>query len=618
MPAHLLSLVTPLQGYTMSLVSLVPPDPKTGVVDPVLAGHVVVGAAIMGLAFSDDDGASWRQLSTADGSLPVNVSAPWRFLRTPNGTAFAAVTYGGGAQGHGGTDGGVWRVDAPTPSAWSDPLLWKWIDITPVSSDWGYWGFWGLVDMPLGFDGGLLVVSPSAPNMFTSTDGGASWALRNTSLSYNQPCWQPAQGQPQSITFGRNNIVVTSRNPGVWLMSTGFGVASSTDLGDNWGSASRGIGETVTFRCHSHPSRANWTFCGVGDLTGFIITDGGVSGIGIAAFHEQPHYWASDFGHGAAWAGGDGLVFPGGTQLNGCLGQWITWPSPGAAPLAVTAGVNTSGVLRGVPLQFVGVQQAPDNPLDLLLLTSSSDYSGRFYSWNHSNLSTYSGGIVRSVDGGSSWSHITAQPPSGWVGTVWDDFPQLSLDGGDVDTRWWALAESGLFVSRDRGETWARLNALACSESKSFYASVVPDFRRGAGAVFVLTSCGSLGSSLLRTSDYGATFSPVGNFTVPSSTAWPLASHASGRLAMLAFAAGSPTAHVWVTTDVTSEPPVWISVDAVERGHYLGTGVSGLEWDAVNPDVLYISTNGHGVIVVALQVAPAAASVAFSGFQSDY
>ena len=38
-----------------------------------------------------------------------------------------------------------------------------------------------------------------------------------------------------------------------------------------------GLGEVVTFRCHSHPTTANWTFCGAGDLTGFIITDGGLS-----------------------------------------------------------------------------------------------------------------------------------------------------------------------------------------------------------------------------------------------------------------------------------------------------------------------------------------------------
>ena len=470
-----------------------------------------------------------------------------------------------------------------------------------MSADWGYWGFWGLVDTPLGFDNGPLVVSPSAPTMFTSYDGGASWTLRNASTSFDQPCWQPAAGQPQTITFGRNNLALTSRNPGAWLMSTGFGVAVSYDNGDNWGSASKGIGETVTFRCHSHPSRANWTFCGAGDLTGFIVNDGGVSGIGIAAFHEQPHYWTSDFGHGIAWGTGGALAFPGGTQLNGCLGQWITWDSPGAAPLNVVAGVNTSGVLNGVPLQFVGVTQSPDDQLDLLLLSSSSDYSGNFYPWAGTNLSAYTGGVVRSRDGGATWAHVTAQPESGWVGTVWDDVAQLSIDGGDASTRWWALAGRGLFLSRDRGETWGVLPTICGGQMTDFHASVVPDAVSGVGAVFVLAGCSEQGSALVRTDNFGASFRPVGNFSVPPYDAWPMASHATGRLALLAFANGAPTAHVWVTINATAESPLWTAVDIAERGHYLGTGVSGLEWDAVDPAILYISTNGHGVVVIVLE-----------------
>ena len=92
----------------MSFVSLVPPA-DNGLINPQLAGHVVVGAAIMGLAFSSDDGATWRQLSIADGTLPVNISAPWRFHRAPNGTAFAGVTYGGGSPGHAAASGALTR-----------------------------------------------------------------------------------------------------------------------------------------------------------------------------------------------------------------------------------------------------------------------------------------------------------------------------------------------------------------------------------------------------------------------------------------------------------------------------------------------------------------------------
>jgi len=114
---------------TMALVSLVPPPAPAA--PAVLAGHVLVGASIMGLAFSADDGATWQQLSPEAGTLPaaVNITTPWRVHRMPNGTAFVAADVAAG--GPAGTTGGVWRVDAPSAAAWADPRAWVWRDITP-------------------------------------------------------------------------------------------------------------------------------------------------------------------------------------------------------------------------------------------------------------------------------------------------------------------------------------------------------------------------------------------------------------------------------------------------------------------------------------------------------
>jgi hypothetical protein len=588
------------QCATMALVSLVPPG-AGGVVAPALAAHVLVGAHIMGLAFSADDGATWQQLSVSAGTLPtaINITTPWRVHRMPNGTAFVAadVTRGGPD----GTTGGVWRVDAPSLAAWANPASWVWTDITPQPA--AAWGFWGLVDTPLGFDGGLLVVAASAPDtIFTSTDGGASWRQRNSTVGYAQPCWQPAPGQSQLLPFGRNNIVISSRNPGVWLLSTGFGVASSTDEGDTWGWSSAGLGEVVTFRCHSHPTRANYTFCGAGDLTGFIITDGGVSSKALAVFAHEPTRWAVDFAHGAVWdsldASSPGLSFPGGFQLGAALGQWITWPDPAASPTSMrwVAGVNSSGALHGLSLQWVAVLQSGDDPLDVLLLTSNGDYSGTFSEWNSSMpLAAYTGGLVRSRDGGATWAHVAAQPPSGFAGTVWYDVNQLALDGGDADARYWALAGVGLHVSHDRGETWGA--PLPLCAGAGFAANVVADpaaAARGESGVWLLGAGACFGASALRHSrDLGQTWTEYGNFTVPFLA--PVAAHASGRLAIVAFAAGDTTSHVHVSLDGAL---TWTPVDLAERGHYLGPGVSGLEWDAVDKTVLYISTNGHSVVVV--------------------
>jgi hypothetical protein len=266
--------------------------------------------------------------------------------------------------------------------------------------------------------------------------------------------------------------------------------------------------------------------------------------------------------------------------------------------MAWVPGVNTSGVLHGIPLQWVGVLQAPDDARDVLLLTSAGDYSGTFRPWNASMpLGAYSGGIVRSRDGGRTWAHVAQQPPRGFTGTVWYDVSQLSLDGGDVDARWWALATAGLCLSRDRGATWGDPLPRLCAGA-GFQAAVIADPTapaRGEPGVWLLGAgaCWGRGAALRHSADYGASWTVFGNFSVPYLA--PLAAHASNRLAVVAYAGSDATPHVHVSLDGAAS---WAPVDLAERGHYLAPGVSGLEWDALDPTVLYISLNGHSVVVV--------------------
>jgi hypothetical protein len=206
----------------------------------------------------------------------------------------------------------------------------------------------------------------------------------------------------------------------------------------------------------------------------------------------------------------------------------------------------------------------------------------------------YTGGIVRSRDGGRSWAHVAQQPPRGFTGTVWYDVMQLAADGGDADARWWALGGVGLHVSRDRGETWGAPLPLCAGAAVA--ANVVADAAGGAGAVWLLGAGACFsggGGALRRTRDFGRTWATVGAFAVPYLA--PLAVHASGRVALVATAAGDALPHVHVSLDGGA---TWAPVDLAERGHYLAPGVSGLEWDAVDPSVLYVSTNGHSVVVV--------------------
>ena len=623
---------TPGAWDEMALVSLVPPRAPGEPVDPALAGHVLVGAQGVGLVFSADDGATWTRLT--HGVAPMWISSPWRFMRFANGTAIAAVDQAGGS---GSTSGRVYRVTAPSLAAWANASLWIWTDITPTAG--GPKGFWGLVDTPDGPDGPLVVASSAFESLYTSRDLGASWELRKTLVSAEgAPCWQPnAAVWMQNLPWGRNNVVVSSRRPGAWLISTGFGVAASEDEGDSWSWSSSGIGQVVMFGCHSHPTRANATFCACADLTGFLIEDGGLGKPPASVYRDQPEYFMTDFAKGIAWraaaaAGGGGggggggtgsgtssgdsgggggaapaISFAGGTQAWPMLGTWISWPAPGAPPtpasVVATPGANLSGALSGTPLQFVGLLQSPDDPLDLLLLTAPHDNSGRFGPWNSSMpAANFTGGVVRSQDGGASWHHV-AQPPAGEVGTVWGERQQLALDGGDRDARWWALWGAGIFVSRDRGETWGA--PLAFFSPTELEAIVKPDASAatgGAGCVYALGAGGQAwsrfkpGSALLHTCDFGASWARVGNFTA-SWSAPTLATHATGRVALTAFAGADAVPHVWVSIDSGAS---WTAVDQAAQGQFLAPGVSGLEFDAVDPSLLYVSLAGHSVVVVAL------------------
>jgi photosystem II stability/assembly factor-like uncharacterized protein len=129
----------------------------------------------------------------------------------------------------------------------------------------------------------------------------------------------------------------------------------------------------------------------------------------------------------------------------------------------------------------------------------------------------------------------------------------------------------------------------------------------GPGSVWVVTNTDAYGpgpgAALQHTRDFGATFQPVGNFTILNSNSnegWPypvLAAHAAGHIALVALGPGDIAPHVWATLDSGA---TWVVVDDAAAGQYVTPGVTGLEWDAQEPSVLYVSTNGRSVIAVRL------------------
>lgn len=631
---------------SQALVSLVPPPDHGGGVDPALAAHVVVGGHTFGLAFSPDDGATWVRLAPGGGavaasagavavpSLPVPVTQPWRFHRMPNGTAFFSTEGQPGAVRPRGLRNAaphsveapvsppyVFRVEAAA-GAWADPTKWAWTDITP-GGEQALVGGCNLVDTPLGYDGPLIVACSYGYEFYSSSDSGASWTTLNATLSFDQPTWWwPSD---PFLPWGRNKVVVSKLHPGKWILATGFGVVASFDSGHTWGQSSDGFAEVVVEGCHSHPTIPNNTFCGAQDLGGFLIGDGGASGKAAAsAFAVAPVYWDVDFGKGAVvWTnithtGPDGVPRPSFSFAGGAKhpapgpGTWVTWSNPAdpSIPASLVSIDNTSGVLAGLAeLEFTDLLQSPDDPLDVLLGVCRGE--SWFAPWNATMpLSNYTGGVVRSRDGGASWQHVARQPPFGNAGNAWTEYRALATDGGDANARWWALAGSGLYLSRDRGETWDLTPAQPFDRTLGTNqpVAVAPDSSAamgGPGHAYSLTPSRT-GAALRHTTDFGASFSVVGNFSFPPVTslgldvqsAYPyLATHPSGRVALVATALDDEplTTHVYVSLDSATS---WTVVDRAEDGQYLGSGVTGLHWDAQDPTLLYVSTAGHSLVVV--------------------
>jgi photosystem II stability/assembly factor-like uncharacterized protein len=127
----------------------------------------------------------------------------------------------------------------------------------------------------------------------------------------------------------------------------------------------------------------------------------------------------------------------------------------------------------------------------------------------------------------------------------------------------------------------------------------------GSGSVWVLVNTDNYGprpgQALQHTRDFGATFTPVGNFTVlnqNNNAGWPyptVASHKAGCVALTAMGPGDTSPHIWATLDSGA---TWTRVDNEAAGQYYTRGLTGLEWDAQDATVLYVSTNGRSVIAV--------------------
>lgn len=634
-------------SYALSLVSPVP-NP----VDPALEGNVFVGGLGFGLAFTPDGGQTWQQVLT-NGTGGWSIREVYRAQRMPNGTTYLAVNmYAPSRQ-----CSRIYRITAPSPAAWGELSQWTWTDVTPTGA-YSCTNFYGQYQFIASLRNDTTLVTAFTANeksLFVSRDGGATWTVRNTTVTTpslwwgcNTPDAPDRCSYNAAIPFGRSQVTESQLSPGTWILASGFGVLSSTDEGNTWAWASQGIGEVCMFTCHSHPTVANWTFCGAQDLTGFILYDVAAASAGdtgyIPMFNRERSYWEVDYAKGEpAWLDLTGTTSKGlraaGTTQETNLGQFMTWSDP-SDPTSYISWVNSTAI-PGINVwsPFAELYQSPDNAQDLLIVAANlwmeNDKGGQqavdiprpraasrlaaaralMAAARGAALAVADGdagvqrlreklpkglpGIARSTDGGLTWHSVgnnTNSPPSGFVGSQFTDFNQLASDAGDPNSRWWAIGCDSLYISKDRGETW--LQPPMPPMYGWFVGQVVPDLTSagGAGHAFALVQQGN-GQALRYTADWSTTWTTIGNFSLPGDPGdpWPrIDVHPSGRVAILAYGPGDTMTNVYVSMD---RGATWTCITSAAAGTNIGGGVTGLHWDRTDPRKLYIPTGGRSVYV---------------------
>lgn len=187
-----------------------------------------------------------------------------------------------------------------------------------------------------------------------------------------------------------------------------------------------------------------------------------------------------------------------------------------ATPGSGMWGVGTNGSTTYYPIEkqvyrsldhgqsFTATALAPQTLTKLLVDPQNGDV---VYGFNEVK-------VIRSLDGGLSWTEARVNPAV--AGTRISEIAQLST------THLIAVANDGLYVSNDRGDTWTQT-------SGGSFASIAVDPSTPGRAVATSRTA----APLLLTTDYGATWTTFGNLPVLKTEGASFGARTSARIVIL-------------------------------------------------------------------------------------
>lgn len=387
-------------------------------------------------------------------------------------------------------------------------------------------GGWIFTGGPLGGMGYDIRVNPQDPNImfvtdaftgiFRSEDGGASWAASNTGIQ--------ERGGASGDVIAVFCTTIDPNNPNiVWLgLQDLAAVYRSEDGGRTWERRTNGISETNGF-----------------SLRGIAVEPGNSDVVYVAG--EISSWW---------WAG---------TPLRGREFD----QAMGVVYKTENAGMNWREVWRGDSLaRYVLI-----DPTDVNIIYLSTGIFDREAA-NNTGV-----GVLKSTDGGATWTPINAGLSNLFVGTLamHPTNPQVLLAGAGNNAY---RDGGGIYLTENGGESWTYLGGTLITSVEFAFSD--PNIAYAAGA-----------DEFYRSDDGGRT--------------WTQLTRANGR------GWGPEGIRVGVPIDFQVDPtnPLHIFVNnygggnfvSVDGGEtwatasigYTGADLDGLTLDAANPAVIYVN-----------------------------